>query len=86
MSFAFEKEEGGDPELAEIVPGEQFLLFDVARRSRSATAPLAEIEDEVTLAWRRAQGMAAANAASARIQQRVEGGRNPCTSRRRRRR
>ncbi len=74
ISFAFEKEEGGDPELAEIVPGEQFLLFDVAQVTRSASAPLAEIEEEVTLAWRRAQGMAAANAASARIQQRVEGG------------
>ncbi|MGB3794780.1 MAG: peptidylprolyl isomerase, partial [Alteraurantiacibacter sp.] len=74
ISFAFEKDEGGDPELAEIVPGEQFLLFDVPEVTRSATAPLAEIKDDVTLAWRRAQGMAQANAASARIQQRVEGG------------
>ena len=40
----------------------------------SATAPLAEIRGEVTQAWRRAQGMAAASAASARIQQRVQEG------------
>ncbi len=74
ISFAFEKPEGSDPELAEIVPGEQFLLFDVPQVTPSATAPLAEIRDEVTQAWRRAEGMAAASAASARIQQRVQDG------------
>lgn len=74
ISFAFEKQEGSDPELVEIVPGEQFLLFDVPQVTASATAPLAEIRGEVTQAWRRAQGMAAASAASARIQQRVQEG------------
>ncbi|MWV27939.1 peptidylprolyl isomerase [Aurantiacibacter rhizosphaerae] len=74
LSFAFEKPEASDPELTEIVAGEQFLVFDVPEITPSATAPLAEIKPEVTLAWRRAEGMAAANAASARIQKRVAGG------------
>ncbi len=74
IDYAFEMEEGGDPQLVEVVPGQQFLLFDVSEVVRSSAAPLDEIRDRVTLAWRREQGMAAAGAAAARILERVNGG------------
>lgn len=73
LGFAFEMEEG-EPQLAEVVPGEQFMLFEVSQITQSAAAPLAEIEDQVTLAWRRDEGMAAASAAASRILQRVNEG------------
>ena len=73
VGFAFEMSES-DPELAEIVPGEQFMLFEVSEITASAAAPLAEIEEAVTSAWRRDQGMAAAGAAASRILQRVNEG------------
>ncbi|MCB2065806.1 MAG: SurA N-terminal domain-containing protein [Erythrobacter sp.] len=73
LSFAFQMEEGA-PELTEIVPGQQFLIFDVSDVTPSAAAPLAEITDTVTADWRKEQGLAAAGAAAARIIERVEGG------------
>ncbi|WP_338245051.1 peptidylprolyl isomerase [Aurantiacibacter hainanensis] len=74
VDFAFQMEEGSDPALTEIVPGEQFLMFEVSQVTRSAAAPLAEIRSEVTEDWRRDRGMAAAAAAASRILERVEGG------------
>lgn len=73
IDFAFEMNEG-EPQLAEIVPGEQFLLFDVSEVTPSAAAPLAEIEDTVTMAWRRDEAMSAASAAASRILDRVNEG------------
>lgn len=74
IDFAFEMEEGSDPVLTEVVPGEQFLMFEVDSVTRSATAPLDEIREDVVAAWRRDQGMAAAAAAASRILERMEGG------------
>ncbi|WAT18437.1 peptidylprolyl isomerase [Aurantiacibacter sp. MUD11] len=73
LDFAFQMDEG-QPQLAEIVPGQQFLLFEVSQITRSATAPLAEIKEQVTLDWRRERGMAEAGAAAGRVLERVEGG------------
>lgn len=73
IDFAFEMNEG-EPQLAEIVPGEQFLLFDVSEITPSAAAPLDEIEDTVTMAWRRDQAMSAASGAASRILERVSEG------------
>ncbi len=73
IGTAFEMNEGS-PLLAEIVPGEQFLIFEVSEITPSAAAPLAEIRDRLEVAWRRDQGMDAASAASQRILQRVEEG------------
>ncbi|APE28802.1 SurA N-terminal domain-containing protein [Aurantiacibacter gangjinensis] len=73
IGFAFQLQEG-DTQLAEIVPGEQFLLFEVGEITSSAAAPLAEIREQVTLQWRRDRGMAAAGRAAARITERVENG------------
>lgn len=73
LDFSFEMEEG-NPQLAEIVPGEQFLLFEVSQITPSAAAPLAEIEEQLITAWRRDRGMARAGAAAQRILERIEQG------------
>src|SRR5690606_26704720 len=72
---AFEMQEG-EPQLAEIVPGESFLLFDVANITPSAVAPLAEIRDDVIAAWRRSEGSKAAMNAANRIIERLKKGAN----------
>ena len=73
LGFAFEMQERS-AQLAEIVPGEEFLIFDVGRITRSATAPLTEIGETVIAQWRRDRGMAAAGQAAARVLERVQGG------------
>jgi peptidyl-prolyl cis-trans isomerase D len=70
---AFEMEES-EPQLSETVAGEQFIIFDVSQVTRSSAAPLAEIRDQVAVAWRQDEGMKRAAAAATRIQRRVEGG------------
>lgn len=73
IALAFEMEEG-EPQLAETVPGTDFLIFDVSSITQSATAPLAEIRDNVVLAWRREQGMTGAAAAANRVIARMRDG------------
>ncbi|RIV90677.1 peptidylprolyl isomerase [Aurantiacibacter xanthus] len=73
LELAFDVDEG-DPQLAETVAGESLVLFEVGEITASAPAPLAEIRDDVTLSWRRDEGMKAAGEAAARILKRVEGG------------
>lgn len=73
LPSAFEMDEG-EAQVAEVVPGERFIAYDVSEITPSATAPLAEIRDEVVALWRRDQGAAAARAAAQRIQQRIAGG------------
>jgi peptidyl-prolyl cis-trans isomerase D len=73
LSVAFEMEES-EPQLAEVVPGETFLLFDVADVTPSAVAPLAEIRQQVIANWRLDQGAKAARAAADRILAKVARG------------
>lgn len=73
INIGFQLDEG-DPQLGETVAGEQFLVFDVAQISESAVPPLSQISDEVTLAWRRDEGMAGASAAATRVRDKVRGG------------
>jgi len=73
LSLAFEMDEG-EPQLAETLAGQTLLVFDVSEITESAAAPLAEIRDDVVLAWRRDEGMAGAAAAAARVLDRLEGG------------
>jgi peptidyl-prolyl cis-trans isomerase D len=70
---AFEMREG-EPQLAEVVPGESFLLFDVSDITASAAAPLAEIRDDVIAAWRQSEGSKAARNAADRIIERLKKG------------
>ncbi len=73
VNFAFQLGER-DPQITEVVAGEVFMIFDVGQVARSATAPLAEIREDVVQQWRRDRGMAAASAAARRIMDRVESG------------
>ena len=66
LSTAFTMEEE-EPQLAVLVPGEMFMIYDVTDITPSAAAPLAEIEDRVKLDWRRAQGNAKARAAADKV-------------------
>ena len=73
LEVAFDMTEE-EPQLAEIVPGQTFVIFDVGDITPSATAPLADIRDDVTALWRRDQGSRAAKAAADRIEARVKQG------------
>ncbi len=79
LATAFQMEEG-EPQLAEAVPGETFLLFETSTITPSATAPLAEIENEVKAAWKMSRGSIAAKAAADRILERIEGGTTPAAA------
>ena len=46
----------GQPQLAEVIRGQLYLVFEASEVIPSASAPLAEIKPEVTVAWRLAQG------------------------------
>ncbi len=72
LSTAFQMEES-EPQLAEVVPGKQFVIFEVARVDEAAAPPLAEVKAEAEAAWRRAQGAKLARAAADRITAKVRG-------------
>ncbi|TNE30231.1 MAG: peptidylprolyl isomerase [Alphaproteobacteria bacterium] len=66
VETAFQMEEG-EPQLAEIVRGQSYLIFEASQVTPSASAPLAEIKPQVTVAWRLAQGSKLAREAADRI-------------------
>lgn len=72
LSTAFQMEES-EPQLAEVVPGKQFVIFEVARVDEAAAPPLAEVKADAEAAWRRAQGAKLARAAADRITAKVRG-------------
>jgi peptidyl-prolyl cis-trans isomerase D len=72
LRVAFEMEEE-EPQVAELGDG-TFVVFDVSDITTSATAPLADIRDDVTAAWRRDEGSKQAKAAADRILARVARG------------
>ncbi|MHA6333490.1 peptidylprolyl isomerase [Qipengyuania sp. CAU 1752] len=69
--FQMQEEE---PQLAEAVPGETFLLFEASNITTSASAPLAEIRDTIIADWRRAEGAKRARAAADRVMKRIADG------------
>ena len=73
LKTAFEMEQG-KPQLAEIEPGKTYLVFEVSTITPSAAAPLAEIKDQVTAAWRTSEGAKVAKAAADRVMQRIQHG------------
>ncbi len=73
LSTAFDMEEG-EPQLAEVVPGTTFVIYDVSEITASATAPLAEIRDRVAADWKRDEGAKGAKAAADRIMARLAKG------------
>lgn len=75
IATAFQMEES-EPQLAEIERGRTFLVFDVARITESAPAPLAEIREDVATAWRLSAGLATARRAADAIATQARGGRD----------
>jgi peptidyl-prolyl cis-trans isomerase D len=73
LEVAFEMNEA-DPQLAEVIPGQTFLIFDVSQITNSSVAPLDEIRELVSDAWRFDEGMNAAGEAARRVITRVNEG------------
>jgi peptidyl-prolyl cis-trans isomerase D len=73
LQVAFDMEER-EAQLAALVPGETYVVFDVTEVTPSAVAPLNEIRDDVIAGWRRDEGSRAARAAADRILARVARG------------
>ncbi|MDZ4306552.1 peptidylprolyl isomerase [Allopontixanthobacter sp.] len=73
LKTAFAMDEG-EPQLAEVLRGETFLMFEVSDITPSTAAPLAEIREGVIQEWRRAEGSKSAKAAADRVLKRLAGG------------
>ncbi|MEO6387106.1 MAG: SurA N-terminal domain-containing protein [Croceibacterium sp.] len=73
IETAFDMREG-EPQLAELVPGKTFIVYDVTNITPSAAAPLAEIRSDVVDAWRRDAGNKAAKLAADRVIGRLQQG------------
>lgn len=67
VQAAFTMEREGEPQLAEIKPGEVFAIYDVGQLTASTPAPLDQIKDVVTRDWALDQGSAKAKAAADKI-------------------
>ena len=70
LQTAFDMEES-EPQLAEVVRGQVFLVFEVPEITPSATSPLADIRDRVEFDWRLFEGSELARAAAERILERM---------------
>lgn len=66
LETAFQMEES-NPQLAEIVPGAQYIVFDVARVEEASAPPLAEVREQAIEGWRRSQGSRLARQAADRV-------------------
>lgn len=73
LQAAFEMEEG-EPQIAPLPGGATYLVFETARITPSAAAPLNEIREDVAADWRRDAGAKAAKAAADRILARADKG------------
>ena len=73
LSTAFAMEEG-EPQLAELVPGVTFLIFDVGEIVPAAAPPLADVREELVSAWKRSEGSARAKEAADRVMKRMAEG------------
>ncbi len=72
LGTAFQMEES-EPQLAEIIPGEQFVIFEVARIEEASAPPLAQVREAAVAGWKRAQGAKLARAAADRIAAKARG-------------
>lgn len=64
---AFAMEDGGQPQLAELVPGKTSIIFDAAQIQPSAPAPFAEIRQQVAMDYALANGAKAAKVAADKV-------------------
>jgi peptidyl-prolyl cis-trans isomerase D len=73
LDTAFQMEEG-NPQLAEIVPGAQFMIFDVSDITESAAPPIDEVREPVIAAWRVSEGSKEARKVAETVLESVQGG------------
>ena len=73
LEYVFQIDEG-EAEIGALPDQQTFLVYEVTDITPSAVAPLAQIKDQVTAAWRADQASKAAKAAADRILKRVEDG------------
>ncbi len=66
VATVFQMDES-EPQLAEVVRGQQFIVFEANEITPSAAAPLADIREQVVRDWRLAQGDAEARDAADRV-------------------
>lgn len=74
LTTAFAMESEGQPQLAEVVPGKQFIVFDVAQIQASAAPPLAEVKQQALAEYQLSKGAVAARAAAQKIEGMVKRG------------
>ncbi len=72
LATAFQMEES-EPQLAEVVPGKQFVMFEVARLDEASAPPLAEVKEQAVAGWKRAQGAILAKQAADRVAAKARG-------------
>ena len=72
LETAFAMDES-EPQLAELVPGSQFVVFDVEKIMPSAAPPLAEVRAQVETGWRLSEGNKAARKVANRVLGKVRG-------------
>jgi peptidyl-prolyl cis-trans isomerase D len=76
LQTAFAMEREGQPQLAEVVPGKQFVVYDVSQITPSAAAPIAEIRPQVMADFMLSKGAATAKAAAEKVQAEVKKGKD----------
>lgn len=76
IQTAFAMEGEGQPQLAEVDPGKQFVIFDVAAIAPAAPPPLAEVRQQALADYQLAKGSAAAKAAAQKIEAEVKKGKD----------
>jgi len=74
LPIAFALEAESEPQVVEIIPGQQYAAVDVTAITESAPPPLAQIEQLVTRDYMLAQGSKKAKAVADKIAKAVSGG------------
>ena len=77
---AFSMEREGQPQVAEVVAGKQFVVFDVSAIVPSAAAPIAEIRPQVMADLMLSRGSTAAKDAASRLQAEIRKGTDPAAA------
>jgi peptidyl-prolyl cis-trans isomerase D len=76
LSTAFQMEEG-KPQIAPLVPGERYVIFDVQNIEEAAAPPLSQIRERVAAAWRLSEGSKKAKAVANNVMKALRGGKTP---------
>ncbi len=74
LATAFSMEGEGQPQVAEVVPGRTFMVFDVSALTDAAPAPLAEVRGQVVQDIQLSKGAVAAKAAAKKVEEMLKKG------------